>query len=76
MADPKGFLTTPREEWPRRPVEERARDWDEVYVPGALPSHILAPGTYTIIAKSGDRTFKRDFTVANGEVAQVEVLMQ
>lgn len=36
MADPKGFLTTPREEWPRRPVAERVRDWDEVYVPGAL----------------------------------------
>ncbi len=36
MADPKGFLTTPRREWPRRPVEERVRDWDEVYVPGAL----------------------------------------
>ncbi|WP_369238255.1 glutamate synthase subunit beta [Streptomyces sp. R21] len=36
MADPKGFLTTPREEYPRRPVEERVRDWNEVYVPGAL----------------------------------------
>jgi len=36
MADPKGFLTTSREEWPRRPVEERLRDWNEVYVPGAL----------------------------------------
>jgi glutamate synthase (NADPH/NADH) small chain len=36
MADPKGFMTTPRQEWPRRPVEERVRDWDEVYVPGAL----------------------------------------
>ena len=36
MADPKGFMTTPREEWPRRPVKERVRDWDEVYVPGAL----------------------------------------
>ncbi|MFJ4833907.1 glutamate synthase subunit beta [Streptomyces sp. NPDC088747] len=36
MADPKGFMTTPREEHPRRPVEERVRDWDEVYVPGAL----------------------------------------
>ncbi|MFD8938294.1 glutamate synthase subunit beta [Streptomyces sp. NPDC059578] len=36
MADPKGFLRTGREEWPRRPVEERVRDWDEVYVPGAL----------------------------------------
>ncbi|MEV8313122.1 glutamate synthase subunit beta [Streptomyces sp. NPDC059900] len=36
MADPKGFLTTARREWPRRPVGERAKDWDEVYVPGAL----------------------------------------
>ncbi|MGW3726674.1 glutamate synthase subunit beta [Streptomyces sp. NPDC000851] len=36
MGDPKGFMTTPREEWPRRPVEERVRDWNEVYVPGAL----------------------------------------
>lgn len=36
MADPKGFLTTPRQDWPRRPVEERVHDWAEVYVPGAL----------------------------------------
>ncbi|MFC5956074.1 glutamate synthase subunit beta [Streptomyces pratens] len=36
MADPKGFLTTPRQDWPRRPIGERVRDWDEVYVPGAL----------------------------------------
>ncbi len=46
MADPKGFLTTPREEWPRRPVEERVRDWDEVYVPGSL---------LPIISKQADR---------------------
>jgi len=43
---------------------------------GALPTHILAPGTYTIIAKSGKRAFKRDFTIAGGETAQVEVLMR
>jgi len=43
---------------------------------GALPTHILAPGTYTIIAKSGARAFKRDFTLANGDVSQVEVLMR
>lgn len=43
---------------------------------GALPTHILAPGTYTIIAQSGSRAYKRDFTLASGEVAQVEVLMQ
>ncbi|MFJ5174749.1 glutamate synthase subunit beta [Streptomyces griseoviridis] len=36
MADPKGFMSTPRQDWPRRPVGERVRDWDEVYVPGAL----------------------------------------
>ncbi|MEU0686630.1 glutamate synthase subunit beta [Streptomyces uncialis] len=36
MADPRGFMRTPREEWPRRPVGERVQDWDEVYVPGAL----------------------------------------
>ncbi|HZS22986.1 MAG TPA: glutamate synthase subunit beta [Pseudonocardiaceae bacterium] len=31
MADPKGFLTTPRQGPPRRPVELRLRDWREVY---------------------------------------------
>ncbi len=43
---------------------------------GALPTHILAPGTYSVTAKSTSGVYKRDFTVANGEVAQVEVLMQ
>lgn len=43
---------------------------------GALPTHILAPGTYSVTAKSGERVFKRDFTLANGEVAQVEVLIE
>ncbi|NJP68038.1 glutamate synthase subunit beta [Streptomyces spiramenti] len=36
MADPKGFLTTGREVAETRPVPERVRDWNEVYVPGAL----------------------------------------
>ncbi|MFD3453644.1 glutamate synthase subunit beta [Streptomyces sp. NPDC058691] len=36
MADPKGFLTTPRETAPTRPVAERKQDWNEVYVPGGL----------------------------------------
>jgi glutamate synthase (NADPH) small chain len=35
MADPKGFLTTPREVAERRPVGERVRDWNEVYPGGA-----------------------------------------
>ncbi|UED83615.1 glutamate synthase subunit beta [Streptomyces profundus] len=36
MADPKGFLTTEREGATSRPVAERVRDWNEVYVPGSL----------------------------------------
>ena len=31
MADPKGFLTTPRENRKTRPVDLRLRDWREVY---------------------------------------------
>jgi glutamate synthase (NADPH/NADH) small chain len=31
VADPKGFLTTPRRDCARRPVRERVRDWHEVY---------------------------------------------
>src|SRR3984957_2519615 len=41
MADPKGFLTTPRETPVRRPVDVRIRDWREVYTdfpPVALES--------------------------------------
>ena len=33
MADPKGFLTTPRETPTRRPVDVRIQDWREVYEP-------------------------------------------
>ena len=32
MADPKGFLTTPRQTPARRPVDVRIRDWREVYL--------------------------------------------
>ncbi len=35
MADPRGFITTPREVAGRRPVEERVNDWNEVYPGGA-----------------------------------------
>ena len=31
MADPRGFMTTPREVAARRPVAERVHDWHEVY---------------------------------------------
>ncbi len=33
MADPKGFLTTPRQTPSRRPVDVRLLDWREVYEP-------------------------------------------
>ena len=36
----------------------------------------LQPGTYSVTAKSTTGAYKRDFTLANGDVAQVEVLMQ
>jgi hypothetical protein len=42
---------------------------------GALPTHILAPGSYTVIAKSQGRVFQRVITVANGETTQVELIM-
>ncbi|MHA6511751.1 glutamate synthase subunit beta [Tessaracoccus sp. Z1128] len=41
MADPKGFMTTPRQVADRRPVEERVHDWKEVY-PGS-PGRALLP---------------------------------
>ena len=31
VADPKGFLSTPRRDCARRPVAERVQDWNEVY---------------------------------------------
>jgi glutamate synthase (NADPH) small chain len=31
VADPKGFLSTPRRDCARRPIPERVRDWREVY---------------------------------------------
>ena len=41
MADPKGFMTTPREVAERRPVDERVQDWREVH-PGS-PGRAVLP---------------------------------
>jgi hypothetical protein len=41
---------------------------------GALPTHIFAPGTYTVSAKNGGEVFRRQFVVQAGDVVQVEVL--
>ena len=40
MADPRGFITTPRQLPPKRPVEERIHDWQEVY-PGGIGKALL-----------------------------------
>ena len=49
MADPRGFMTTPREVAERRPVAERVHDWNEVY-PGT-PGKAVLP----IIARQAGR---------------------
>lgn len=41
MADPHGFITTPREVAGRRPIDERVQDWNEVY-PGT-PGRAVLP---------------------------------
>ena len=40
MADPRGFMTTPRQVAERRPVAERVGDWNEVY-PGTPGTAVL-----------------------------------
>jgi hypothetical protein len=43
---------------------------------GALPTHILAPGTYTVSAKNGGEVFQRSFTIRAGEALEVEIVRQ
>jgi hypothetical protein len=41
---------------------------------GALPTHILAPGTYLVSARNGSDVSQRQFTVKAGDNVQVEVV--
>ena len=43
---------------------------------GALPTHILAPGSYTLIGRAGGKEFQRSFQVVSGESTEVELLIQ
>jgi hypothetical protein len=43
---------------------------------GALPTHIFAPGTYTVSARNAGEVFQRTFTVHAGQAAQIEVVRQ
>lgn len=63
LADTQWALQTPQGE----PVKESA---------GALPTHILAPGSYAVIARSGGQSYRRDFVVNAGDVVEVEVVME
>jgi hypothetical protein len=42
---------------------------------GALPTHVLAPGNYLVIASSGGHIFKNTFEIKDGDNIGVEVLM-
>lgn len=41
---------------------------------GALPTHIIAPGSYTLSARNAGDVFQRTFTVQSGQTAQIEVV--
>lgn len=43
---------------------------------GALPSHIVAPGTYVVTARNGGREFTREIVLEDAQMADVEVLAQ
>ncbi len=43
---------------------------------GALPTHVLAPGAYTISARWGGRLHTRSFAVRSGDNVEVEIVIQ
>lgn len=43
---------------------------------GALPSHTLAPGTYTVIARNQDKAFKKEFKVQDGKNDEIEIILK
>jgi hypothetical protein len=43
---------------------------------GALPTHVLAPGIYAVVAKRFGQSFRREFTVQAGETVNVEIVAQ
>jgi von Willebrand factor type A domain len=42
---------------------------------GALPTHILAPGSYAVVADQGGLSYTRKFSIESGETKQVEVVV-
>jgi hypothetical protein len=43
---------------------------------GALPTHVFAPGSYSVSARWGGKLFTRTFQITTGENVEIEVLMQ
>lgn len=43
---------------------------------GALPTHVLAPGTYSVSARWGGKNYTRTFDVRSGKSVEVEVMMR
>ena len=43
---------------------------------GAFPTHTLAPGNYSAVAKSGGKSWRRDFSLSAGDVVEVEIVTQ
>ncbi len=41
---------------------------------GALPTHVLAPGNYTVSARWSGRLFTRAFSISSGDNVEVEVM--
>lgn len=42
---------------------------------GALPTHILAPGTYKVTASHDGRVYEQQFEVKDGQMTRIDVLM-
>ncbi len=43
---------------------------------GAIPTHILAAGSYAVVARHADASYTRTFDVVTGEAKQIEVVME
>jgi hypothetical protein len=42
---------------------------------GAVPAHFLAPGNYSAVARSGPKSYRRDFSVTTGDNVELEIVM-
>lgn len=43
---------------------------------GALPTHVIAPGTYRVTATNGGKVFSKDVNLEDNQTARIEILAQ